>query len=814
MFWNLKPAHKRMLAVLVVAGGIQVGRKVQNIVKDAQKQQKALCAEVNTGRANTRKAQKIAVNRQFVDRLLTILSICVPSLASKEAGLVLLQGLLLVSRTLLTDLIARIEGDSGSTLISLDFPGFGRSIAAFAAVGVPAAIVNSGLKFMQKQIELAFQSRLTEHLHKHYCSNRAYYAATTLGGMMNPDQRITEDVEKFCFAISDLYAHTFKPLLDVILFTRSLARIMGYKGQFGLYVYYVLVAYVLRAMSPPLASMTAQEAALSGTFRAAHQRLVTHAEEVAFNDPPSGAAEELILNQHLRRLLNYTRLSALQRAIQQVADGYFVKYFASVTALLVYAAPIYWAAPKYRGNQSELTQDYIRSMRLLQNTSRGVGDLILVYKRVTNLASHTSRVSELLEQVCALSGEDAEHRELFRRNVSCTHMLGVSRASGMDATDPPPPPRRRSAQHIAFYRVALDSPDGAPLFRELTLEVVPGRSVMLMGPNGCGKSSLFRVMAGLWPLQAGEITTPGKNKLFYLSQRPYLVAGTLRDQLLYPFPPRAVWTGASIAERSHFVSASNREPPVAITPELDAELAKCLAAVELEYLLARGAGWDQVQPWQETLSGGEKQRLAMARLLWHRPTYAVLDECTSAVSADGEMRLYQECQRAGITFLSIAHRPALKRFHALVVHFDGSVHKTGRGWWAEVLVPPNGEQPGASTGAGSGPGSGAVQPTTPGGGKGSASNLSGSGSGVLVGDSSGSLAATPAGATTPTQGNGVVAGSGGAALPVVTAQQAMGTPTRTTASSGGGAPAANGTLGRSGKKGSFGGFGTVSQQAE
>lgn len=73
-------------------------------------------------------------------------------------------------------------------------------------------------------------------------------------------------------------------------------------------------------------------------------------------------------------------------------------------------------------------------------------------------------------------------------------------------------------------------------------------------------------------------------------------------------------------------------PPASLATCSNAELAACLAAVELDYLLGRGAGWDQVQPWNETLSGGEKQRLAMARLLFHKPAYAILDECTSAVS--------------------------------------------------------------------------------------------------------------------------------------------------------------------------------------
>lgn len=91
-----------------------------------------------------------------------------------------------------------------------EFANFGRGVIDFALLGVPAAIVNSGLKFMQKNLELSFQSRLTLYLHKLYTSNRAYYAASTLGGLTHADQRITEDVEKFCFSISDLYSHTFK----------------------------------------------------------------------------------------------------------------------------------------------------------------------------------------------------------------------------------------------------------------------------------------------------------------------------------------------------------------------------------------------------------------------------------------------------------------------------------------------------------------------------------------------------------------------------------------------------------------------------
>ncbi|PSC72069.1 ABC transporter D family [Micractinium conductrix] len=699
----MSPAQRRVLALVLLSGGAAALSKLQAQLREARREQQELSKGVEP-RRGPRQAP-VAVNALFARRLKAILRICVPSPLSAEAGLIYTQSVLLILRSLLTEYISRLEGRAGRWIIAQNAPQLTRTLLQFVAVCLPAAITNSGLKYLQRRIKIGFQRRLTLRLHEHLCQHRAYYLASTLGGLTMVDQRITEDVERFAHTVSELYPYTFKPLLDVALFTRSLSRMMGYKRQFALYGYYLLAAQVLRAASPPLALMTAQEAALGGAFRGAHQRLVQHAEEIAFNDPPAGMAERMILDQSLYRLLRHSRLSALLQFVQQSLDGFFIKYGATAVALCIFALPLYRpsaaagaaggaTADYVSGSQGERTGQYISAMRLLSNTSRAIGDLVLVYKRVTGLAGHTSRVSELLERVSGLASADEEGtmRSLYLRNVSSSGVLLPTSASG-DSLAPLPEPRRLEGEAIKFERVYLASPDGHELVRELSFEVLPGRSVIIQGPNGSGKSSLFRVAAGLWPLQAGEVVMPPRGELFYLSQRPYLVAGTLRDQLLYPEPPQAVYAAAK-SERTRARIEPWMKSLSLSEEELEDRLCECLEAVELDYLLIRGRGWNQVQPWRETLSGGEQQRLAMARLLFHRPTYAILDECTSAVSADGEQRLIGEAVRRGITMLSIGHRPALRRFHSVAVHFEGSGQwrlEQLRGSDAEGLVeePPN-----------------------------------------------------------------------------------------------------------------------------
>lgn len=203
---------------------------------------------------------------------------------------------------------------------------------------------------------------------------------------------------------------------------------------------------------------------------------------------------------------------------------------------------------------------------------------------------------------------------------------------------------------IAFNDVDIITPADVLLVKGLTFSLKEGGSLLLTGHNGAGKSSIFRCLGGLWKIPQGQITRPGgptgasgQNQIvFYIPQKPYNVLGTLRDQMTYPDT-----TGAE-----------------GLTKE---KLIEVLSQVDLEHLVERdGALTDEIN-WEDELSLGEKQRLAIARLIHHKPRFAILDECSSAISSEMERRLYRICNEAKVTYITIAHRPALRAYHDMML---------------------------------------------------------------------------------------------------------------------------------------------------
>jgi len=188
---------------------------------------------------------------------------------------------------------------------------------------------------------------------------------------------------------------------------------------------------------------------------------------------------------------------------------------------------------------------------------------------------------------------------------------------------------------LATQGLQLALPGGAVLLEGLNLHAAPGDSVLLKGPSGSGKSTLFRALAGIWPFAKGRVALPANT--MFIPQRPYFPDGPLRDALAYPMPAR------------DYTDEALRQALVdALLPQLTSRL-------------------DESDAWSQKLSGGEQQRLAVARVLLKKPRWIFADEATSALDEEGESQIYQRLlahvRQAQGALVSIAHRPAVAKFH-------------------------------------------------------------------------------------------------------------------------------------------------------
>jgi putative ATP-binding cassette transporter len=221
-----------------------------------------------------------------------------------------------------------------------------------------------------------------------------------------------------------------------------------------------------------------------------------------------------------------------------------------------------------------------------------------------------------------------------------------------------------SGTSLRLRNLSVTLGDGTAIVASTNVEITAGQRILLAGDSGAGKSTLVRALVGMWPWGEGDIEFPSGAKLFLLPQRPYVPLGTLRRAINYPDPPYS---------RS------------------EEEIAKVLRSVGLSHFADR---IDEDGPWDQVLSGGEKQRLAFARIFLQRPDIIVLDEATSALDPPSQDRLMtllsQEFKEAIV--LSIGHRPELTVFHerklvlkrgrrgAKLVSDDDHAAKTDRNW--------------------------------------------------------------------------------------------------------------------------------------
>ncbi|XP_043216685.1 ATP-binding cassette sub-family D member 2-like [Amphibalanus amphitrite] len=605
-----------------------------------------------------------AVNKEFAVELLRLLRIMVPGVLSRESALLGLHTCTLVARTFLSVYVATLEGRMIKYIVRKDIINFTRMILRWLCVALPATYTNSMIRYLESKLALAFRTQLVRYAYERYFANQTYYRVSNLDGRLeNADHCLTDDVTTFTSSVAHLYSHLTKPLLDIVIIVMALGKLAKSRG--GANVPGMLLAglvigltgQVLRLLSPPFGKLVAEEANRKGYLRYIHSRVIANAEEIAFY---GGHQVEMgILETAYRSLMRQMNTIFRNKLWYVMVEQFLMKYVWSGCGMVIISLPLLLGNKRTDemesdGGVGERTQYVSTAKNMLQSGADAVERLMTSYKEVVELAGYTSRVGSMLTVF------DEVGRGQYQRALAAEPTDRQLRAIPMKDGMPLIQGRvRESGEGTIILRdVPIVTPNCDVVVPSLTVTITRDTHLLISGPNGCGKSSLFRILSGLWPVYRGELQKPTTENMFYIPQRPYMSIGSLRDQVIYP-------DSVEVMRHRGFS---------------DSDLADILSVVHLGYLVEREGGWDALGDWKDILSGGEKQRMGMARLFYHRPQYALLDESTSAVSMDVEGKMFQAAKDAGITLLTITHRPSLWQYHTHLLQFDGE-----GGWKFEEL---------------------------------------------------------------------------------------------------------------------------------
>jgi vitamin B12/bleomycin/antimicrobial peptide transport system ATP-binding/permease protein len=489
--------------------------------------------------------------------------------------------------------------------------------ALFPPLVLGSVLLVTSQVYVRMLMQRRWRSWLTKSLIARWLTNGRYYQLNLIGGdHQNPEARISEDMRIATESPVDFTAGVISAFVSASTFIVVLWSIGGALTLplFGSYitipgflviaaiVYAIVTSSSIAFIGRNFVKVSERKNQVEAEFRYTLTRVRENGESIALL---GGEEEE-------RSDLDKT-FGNVREQWRQLAKQYMRTTLVSHGSMLIApVVPVLLCAPKFLDGSMSLGQ-VMQAASAFTIVQGAFGWLVDNYPRLADWNACARRVASLMVSLDGL--EQAEQSETVGR---------IKRGETQGETV------------LSLNEVSVSLGDGTAVVKETEVEIEPGERVLVAGESGSGKSTLVRAIAGLWPWGDGSVDFRPDMELFMLPQKPYIPSGPLRRAVAYPKPADS-WTADQIQS--------------------------ALDKVGLGHL---GEKIEEEAPWDHTLSGGEKQRLAFARLLLNDPDIIVLDEATSALDEKTQDQIMQMMidELPNATVLSVAHRVELEAFHS------------------------------------------------------------------------------------------------------------------------------------------------------
>ena len=535
-------------------------------------------------------------------------------------------GLLLVltiGGTVLQRVLTEWSGTFQTALQQRDAATFWRQMAWFPALAVPIIVAAVYGFYVAQMLQLRWRRWFTQQYLQRWLSAKAFYRlevernAPGVTVPDNPDQRIQEDIQNFTDLTVNLCLGLVGAFFTLTLFTGMLwglsegadvtlpAALGGAALDIPGFLVWVAVIYcglgtwITFLIGRPQRQLNFDKQRLEANFRHHMVRVRDNAEAIALDGGEAVEGKQLV-----------GRFDALLQTTQTlIVKQKHLIWFTTFFGLLASVFSFLILAPRYFRGEIEM------------------GTMVMVSSA---FGAVSGSLSWLVDNYPRLA--------VWRATVQ--RLAGFERSLQGASPAVAPLPAPSGGLHAQLDHVAL--PTGRKVLVDVALHAQPGERILIEGSSGGGKSTLLRVLAGIWPYAQGQLQMPAD--AMFIPQRPYFPDGPLRDALAYP----------EAAERYS-----------------DAQLREALLKARLPNLVDQ---LDHALAWGQLLSGGEKQRLSVARVFLKRPAWVFADEASSALDNATEQHIYQQLvqlvQEQGGALVSVAHRDTVRGFHTVTWQLD------------------------------------------------------------------------------------------------------------------------------------------------